>query len=281
MGSPRRAIGFVAAVALVPPSASAADEWVARPLTLPTLGYSADVGLGIGQTTLIEPFPKYDTPVGTKKPGTGVSIDAALGLPKGFELGVALGLRFAASGALTTADGYGRLFDSLPLHMDPGASWFANPEFRITESLFDATVAAGGFEVRFVPGFADTTANILVPGIPLRFRVPHVLRIDAELSFPVAFVNQNTWGVDVPVAVWFQEGQFFFGPVTGVFWNNPASGFDSGGVPSEVDIHAGVGGGVTIAGMFDVKAQLLTTRVNDSSWPSYVGGGLGVGLVMP
>lgn len=270
-----------AALGLLARPSFADQAWIARPLTLPTMAMSTDAAIGIGQVTLIDPTPLYDTPLGTRMAGTGLNLDAALGLPFQLEVGLNLGIRFGASGALTTANAYGRLFDPLSLHVDSGEQSFANPELRIREAFVDSALVAVGFELRFLPGFAAGSANVLVPGVPLRFRVPGVLRIDTGLNFPVSFSNGNTGGVDIPLAVWFQRERFFFGPLSGFFWNNPGSGFEYGGVPSEVDIHAGVGLGYTLGGIFDLKAQVLTTRINSSNWANYIGGGVGVGVVVP
>jgi hypothetical protein len=67
--------------------------------------------------------------------------------------------------------------------------------------------------------------------------------------------------------------------MSGFFWNNPGAGFEYGGVPTQVDIHAGIGIGYTI-GIWDLKAQVLTSRANDPNWASYIGGGAGLGIVV-
>jgi Caspase domain len=258
--------------------------WLSRPLTLHSLAFSADVALGVGQTTAIDAGPTYDTPVGTKKPGAGLNIEATLGLPARFEFGVRFGVRFGPNGALTNSDAYGRLFDPVSLHTDAGTYSFANPEFRIREALVDGEAAGVGFEARLTPGFADASNNIVTLGVPVRVRVrvPFGLRIDTGVYVPITFENTNTWGLEIPVALWFQYEHFFVGPLSGVFWNNPATGPEATeGVPSELDIHAGVGGGFTFGRYFDVKAQLLTTRLNHSDFTSYIGGGAGIGVVLP
>src|SRR5262249_33677715 len=136
-------------------------RWLERKLTLPTLAFSADAALGVGQSTAISPVPRFDTPLGTQLPGAGLNLEAAMGLPRGFELGVRFGVRFGQNGALSDADAYGRLFDPMSLRVDTGTYSFANPEFRITESLFDGRVAAVGFDVRLTPGFSNASSNIV------------------------------------------------------------------------------------------------------------------------
>jgi hypothetical protein len=273
--------GIVASLALTASVSQAAEPWVDRPLTLPALTVSADAALGVGQVTLVEPFPQYDTPVGTHKVGTGLDLELALGLPWHLEAGVAVGARFAASGALTTANAYGRLFDPLALHLAAGASGFANPEFRVRWAFLNSPLVAVGFETRLLPQVAPDSADVIVPAIPARIRLNGVLRIDTELAFPVSLANGDTGGIDIPLAAWWQYERFFFGLLTGIFWNNPASGYDYGGVPTQLDVHAGMGIGYTVAGICDLKAQVLTIRIDDPNWSRTIGAGFGVGLVMP
>lgn len=272
---------IVGAVGLCASTSLAATPWIERPLTLPPLRFTADAGLGIGQTTVIDPRPLYDTPVGTQKPGAGLNFEAALGLPLGMQVGMRMGVRFGASGPLTNADAYGTGFDPLTLHLDTGTYSFANPELRLQKSLVDFDAISAALDLRLALGLADETANIFMPGIPVRIRIPGVARIDSGVFTPILFAGPNTWGVEIPVAVWFQRDKFFFGPLSGFYWNNPAYGTEAqAGVPSEVDIHAGLGLGYTLGSLFDVKAQLLTTRINDASWAKYIGGGVGLGLVL-
>jgi hypothetical protein len=272
--------GVLAGIALATRPSLAAPPWIDRPLTLPALHVSADAALGVGQVTLIEPYPQYDTPVGTQKVGTGLDVEAAVGLPLNLEAGVALGVRFGASGALTTANAYGRLFDPLALHLAPGASSFANPEFHLRWAFVNSSLVAVGFQTRLLVQAAPDSADVVVPSIPVRVHIPGI-RIDAEFAVPVSLANGVTAGVDVPIEAWFAHEAFFFGPLTGVFVNTPASGYDYGGVPTEVDVHAGIGAGYTIAGICDLKAQVLTTRINDAAWARYIGGGGGVGVILP
>jgi len=256
--------------------------WLERRLTLPAFAWSAGVALGVGQSTSITPTPTYDTPLGTRLPGAGLDVEAALGLPGGFEVGVRLGIRFGPNGALTNSDAYGRLYEPLSLHVDAGNYSFANPELRIEERLFDHGAGAVAFEARLTPGFANGSANIVVLGTPLRFRVPRLLRIDTGVYVPISFAEFNTWGLELPLAVWLAHENFFAGPLTGIFWNNPAYGdLATQGYPSELDIHAGVGAGYTFGRYFDVKAQVLTTRANHSNWANYIGGGAGIDVLLP
>jgi hypothetical protein len=247
-------------------------------LTLPYLGFSADLGLGLGQSTVVDPSPDYNTPLGIQKPGLGMHLMAALGLPLGFEVGFAEGYRFAPSGILTSADSYGRLYDPVSLHIDTAARPFTNPEVRVTQALLDKRPLGFGEEVRLLVGVARS--SVLAPGLPVRFRVPDVVRIDTGIWVPISFV-ERTWGFELPLSVWFAHGPLFFGPMTGLFFNNPRNGTAPGGEPSEVAIHAGVAAGYTFERRVDLKAQVLTIRLGDPEWSRYIGGGLAVGVVLP
>jgi hypothetical protein len=278
----RRARGIFAVLFLYATTTFGADPWIARPLRLPPFGVSADAALGVAVSTSIYPAPKYDTPVGTLKPGAGLNIEAALGLPLGLAVGLRMGIRFGANGALTNADAYGRLYDPLSLHVDTGTDSLAEPELRVQETFVDTRVISAALDVRLIP----RNYSVLMPGVPLRFRIPRHLRIDTGVYFPIAFIDfishPANWGLELPVAAWVQHERIFAGLLSGFSWNN--QGTDppaSVGVPGEVDVRAGVGVGYTLGGLWDLKAQLLTTRINDASWTRYFGGGVGVGLVVP
>jgi hypothetical protein len=276
-----RSITATLALLFVTRTALAAAPWVRRPFVLPSLGVSADIGLGVGQLTLIDPYPLYDTPIGTTKVGSGLDMEAALGLFGCMELGLRLGARFSPGGALTVADAYGSLSDPTLLHVDTGTASFANPEFRLRLGFFDTPFAAGGLEIGVVPGASPGSDSVAMPGIPLRFRSPGKIRVDTGLYLPVTFVRQDNVGVEIPLALWLQHDDFFYGPLTGFFFNYPSNGFGRGDGPSELAIHAGVGVGYTVARVLDLKAQLLTLRLINSDWARAIGGGIDVGLVLP
>ena len=262
-------------------TSQAAEPWVRRPLVLPSLGLSADVGLGVGQITLIDPAPQYDTPIGTTKVASGLDVEGALGLFGWMELGLRLGERFSPGGALTDADAYGRLYDPMSLHFDTGTSSFANPEFRLRLAFFDTPVAAGGFDFRIVPGASSDSPSIIAPGIPLRFRAPGQVGVDTGLSVPVSLFSKDTWGIEIPLAIWFQRGDFFYGPLTGFFFNYPSNGRGPGDGPTQFDMHGGIGAGYTVAKILDFKAQVLTLRMTSPDLGRAIGGGVDVGLVLP
>jgi hypothetical protein len=253
-----------------PGRARAAGPFVDAPLVLPPLRFSADVGIGFGTV--------QSAPV-----GGGTSLAAAIGLPFLGELGVRVGYRFDDSGIAGNADHFARLFD--PIVSEPGASQLTNPEIRLLGGLIGEEAFQLGLETRFIiPTDPTTDASgqrvssfAITPGVPMRIHVPGFLRIDTGLYLPVAFTATTSYSLDVPAQAFFAVADAFFGPVTGVRYNNPG-----GGAGSTVDVPLGIAGGYTLGGRVDLKAQLRTERINDGGWASrYLGGGLGVGLRLP
>jgi hypothetical protein len=269
--------------------ARAAGPFVDAPLTLPPLHFSGDVGLGFGTFQNFGFSNPGDpssplVPQGGTQVGWGMNLEAAVGLPFVGELGVRIGYRFGQDGVAANADHFGRLFD--PIVSEPGASSFANPEIRVRGSLFSLEAIELGLESRIIlPTDSSTTGDgqrisffTVTPGVPIRIHVKGFLRIDTGPWLPISF-NQNTsYSLDIPAQAFFQFGDAFFGPLTGIRYNAPG-----GGVDSSVDIPLGIGAGYTVAGgRVDLKVQVRTDRLNDANWASqHLGGGLGVGLRLP
>ncbi|MGH7270833.1 MAG: hypothetical protein ACREJ3_10425, partial [Polyangiaceae bacterium] len=164
-------------------------------------------------------------------------------------------------------------------------SQLSNPEVHLRGSLIAERVFELALETRLIiPTDTSTTADgqrvsffAVTPGVPMRVHVPGLLRIDTGLYLPVAFNASTSYSVDVPVQAFFTYQNAFFGPVTGVRFNAPG-----GQLGSTTDLPLGLAGGYTLGGRVDLKVQVRTERVNDSSWASqYLGGGLGVGLRLP
>lgn len=259
-------------------SASADKPFVDRPLTLPLLHMSADAGIGFGQGA---PPPTVDQ-AGNSHPsalkfGWGSNLDAAVGLPFVGELGVRFGFRFDQNGVNAGwgmgADHFARLFD--PIVDGPGGDTFANPEIRLRGSLLDLEVVQLGLETRAVLPIADGSDFVLTPGVPVRIHLPTLARIDTGVWVPIAFTSNTGFTVDVPAQLFFQVGSAFFGPLTGLRYNNPGDG------SSSVDVPAGLGGGYTLGGILDLKVQVRTERINDANWTQFIGGGIGAGLRLP
>lgn len=277
-------IGALAAAALfVSASASAADSWVERPLSLKTGTFNIEAGLGVGQ---------YLSPSGTKI-GTASNLEAAVGLPFFGELRVRSGFRFAHTpdpGAkdrnfqttFNNPDYYARLFDHETANYGFG-DW-ANPEISLRGSIVGAEVAAVGLETRVVIPIDSTSGWSVSPGLPVRFRIPKIARIDTGIFayLPASDDHANQYIVSVPAQLWFQIDNAFVGPMTGLRYNRFTSTIsDATGQSTRTDITAGVGGGYTFAERFDLKAQVYVARINDSDWSKTLGAGVGVGILLP
>jgi hypothetical protein len=282
-------------------SARAEGPFVDAPLTLPPLHFSADMGLGFGtfQNYATNPSnPSGPTVLqGGTQVGWGMNLEADVGLPYVGQLGLRIGYRFGPgigansgdpeatsvpAGALANADHFGRLFD--PIQSEPGISSFANPEVLLRGNLIDLRPFQLGLETRVIIPTGDGSVFALTPGVPMRIHLPGFMRIDTGLYLPVAFFSTASYSLDIPVQVFFQVGNAFFGPMTGLRYNVLETSDDEGNTTqtSTVDIPVGIAGGYTVGGILDIKAQLRTERINDANWASqYLGGGVGVGLRMP
>jgi hypothetical protein len=256
--------------------AAAAKPWIERPLSLETLHAQIQAGVGFGQYTDVS---------GSSKFGMGSNLEAAIGLPFFGELSLRTGYRFGNPGRAAQADYYARLFDHETANMG-NAAW-ANPEIRLRGSIVDLEVAGVGLETRFVVPLADGSNFSIAPGLPVVFRIPKLARIDTGIFVPIAFNDQTQYTISVPAQLWFQVDDFFFGPMTGIRYNRIATinidttGAKTNSSTTRTDIPLGIGGGYTIGGMFDIKAQLYMLRVNDSDWSRTIGGGLGVAVLLP
>lgn len=257
---------------------------------------SADVGVGFGQYTDIQPDPNDPTSTidNGQKLGAGTNVEVAAGLPLGVEVGLRTGVRFGDSGIDSNADAFARLFDKESFAVGGGA--LANPELRARVNVLDAKVVEVGVELRGAVPIATHLYNgpdsphstfALEAGVPVRLHLPCIFRVDTGLFVPVLFgipgppdengnpTTTTTSGFDIPVQLWIQAGDFFFGPMTGVRYTQLVL------EPDTTDVLAGVGAGYTLFRMVDIKAQIYTPRVNDSAWSRYLGGGLGVGVTVP
>ena len=273
------AIAALAPLAIVAAASSARadddnNDWVDRPLALEKFHAKFEAGLGFGQAS---------TATG-QQIGTGMNLEGAVGLPFLGEVSLRSGYRFGSSGANAQADYYGRMFDH-ETALAPGVAGtqaFANPEIALRSAMVDLKVFAIGFETRLTLPIADNTVVSVSPGLPIRIRIPGLMRIDTGVFVPVGDSNNVEYTISVPVAAWFQVHDAFFGPMSGVRFNHlDVSVGDLGGTANRTDVTAGFGGGYTLGGMLDIKAQVYTQRINDASWSDYLGGGVGVALLIP
>ena len=261
---------------------SAKSPFVDVPLTLRPLHFAAEAAVGFGT---------YEANGGSHV-GAGGNLAAAIGLPFLGEFGADIAQRFGNDGVQvgapvagpSGADHFGRLFN--PVLTEPGSANFANPEFHLRGTLVPLDVFELGLETRLTVPTSDGSYWTFTPGLPMRIHLPGIMRIDVGLWLPILLVStanvngytgpSQVYVLDIPVQAFFQIGDAFVGPETGIRIVN------IGGTPSTTDIPAGVGGGYTFGGILDVKAQLRTERINSGGWASNAfGGGLGVGLRIP
>jgi hypothetical protein len=273
------ALGAIVSALQAPRIAAADEPFVDRPLTLKPFHLSADAGLGFGQG---QGAPSFDSqgnvlPAGVTL-GWGANFEAAVGLPFLGEVGVRLGYRFGQDGINAGwgfgADHFARLFD--PVVAEPGASAVTNPEIRLRGTMLDATIVQVGLETRVIIPTDSSSSFELVPGVPVRIRLPGFARIDTGVWLPIELNSSTSYTIDLPGQLFFQADNAFFGPMTGIRFN-----FPGGGASSTTDVPAGIGGGYTLSSVIDLKVQVRTERINDVDWSKYIGGGVGVGLRLP
>jgi len=267
--------GSVLSLTMFTKSAHAVEPWLDRPLTLPSLHASADIGLGFGQYQ----SGLYD-PVKDEAPhswGSGASIEAAVGVPILGEVGIRTGLRFGDDGKASQADRFGRLFDKQTFNgRATGTDTFANPEIFLRGTLVDVNIVAVGLETRFSLPAADSTKFGWAPGIPVRIRIPNVARLDTGVYVPFVFDDKTIYSFDIPAHLWFQSDQLFFGPLVGFRFNHiPGSGDQS---ENEGTIRLGGGVGYTVLSFIDLKAQVYFDRVNKFQQGDNLGNMLGLGF---
>jgi hypothetical protein len=256
-----------AALAVAPDARADGKPFVDVPLTLPPLHFGGEAGIGFGT---------YQVPGASTKVGWGSNFDAAIGLPFLGELGARVGYRFGADGVAAYANHYARLFD--PIMNEPGANNFDNVEMHLRGSIVSVDVFELGLETRVVIPTDSTSVVAFTPGLPMRIRIPDFMRIDTGLwlSIPSESNPNFYYALDVPAQAYFQIGDAFVGPQTGVRFTNPG-----GGAGSYTEVPLGVGGGYTFGGVLDIKAQLRTEHINSSPSPLGFGGGLGLGIRVP
>jgi hypothetical protein len=280
----KRACWSLVLATLTAGGAAAAEDrsWVDRPLALDPLHASFGVGLGVGQyqTVAFDPVTLAPAPTGQKF-GTGALFDAAVGLPFFGELGVRIGYRFGAP--LAQGDSFARLYD----HEAPyggntagnafgGSSW-SNPEFRLRGTLFDAHVVQMTLETRVIAPIVDSAPDVSIsPGAGVRIHVPNFMRIDTgvfAIYAPDAITNV---ALSLPVQVWFQVDDAFFGPMTGFRHD-----FGANGAPDRNEIPGGLGGGYTFGKMLDVMGQVYAYNLDSTTWSQSLGAGIAVQVLVP
>ncbi len=247
----------LAVIAARAPTAQAAGPWAARPDTLPKGVFAFDVGLGGVHA------PATDT---TSITGFGVNLEATFGVTSRLQLGLRTGIRAGLDGRVTGADAYGRLYDSI--NFGTRSSPIANPEFAITGNVSRGEHVEVALQGRvFLPAETNSSAG-LVFGVPVRFRVGQVARIDTGGFVPLIFSNPLQSGLVVPVDIWFQvSDRVWLGPMTGMRFRRAGQ-----------DLRIGFGLGVQAASFLDFKAQLVVPAVNQDQGGRFYGFGVGVEL---
>lgn len=263
--------------------------WVDLPLTLKPLHVSADVGIGFGQYEVPSGDAAHpSTAAPQNKLGWGSNIEAAVGLPFIGELGARVGYRFGNVGADAQADHFARLFD--PVVNEPGSDALTNPEIYLRGSLVDVTVVQIGLETRAIiptasncapasSGLQTTCYFALTPGAALRVHVPGLARIDTGAYFPIAFDPSTDFSIQIPAQAFFQIQDAFVGPLTGLRYDHYTA--QDGTASSTTRLTLGIGGGYTLGGMLDIKAQVYTEDLTGGEMAKHIGGGVGVGLRVP
>jgi len=249
-------------------SSFAASEWVDRGLTMPQLGVSFDLGVGVAHTN----GAAADT-------GVGLNLEAALGILDNLQISLRAGLRMGGGAKATQADAQGRLFD-LETY-GTGGDLFANPELRVLGRLLDLSVVELGLEGRLYVPFETGTRTSFLLGVPLRLHFGRIVRIDTGVYVPVIFYDigggpvANAVSANIPVAVWFQATRrFFVGPLAEIRANNDDAAL---GIDRAAGVLLGLGLGYQISQFADFKASFDFPRLNGSPGPDF-GAGAGLGL---
>lgn len=244
------ASGVFFALTAIAPSSHAADRWVDRPMTLPSIVFAGDVGLGVGHTR----FPTLGRNV--SHTGLGMNLEGALGVTDRLELGFRTGLRFGNDGRATGADGYGRTLWTETY--GTGADNFANPELRIRWVAYSGSIAEVGLDGRvFLPVENGTNFGMMF-GVPLAFHVSEILRIDTGAYIPVVLNDPAFNGLAIPAYFWFQPtAKLWLGPMASLRFLDPGPGNHN------THLLLGFGLGYQVASSVDLKTMILFPTVED------------------
>lgn len=248
-------------------TASAAEPWVERRLTLPKHDWAFDFALGIGhrQTPFLTPFGTNTRSV----TGPGLNLELKVSVIEHLELGFRTGARFGDDAIFASADYYGRMYDRQSFALGNGT--MANPEARIRGELVDLEVFELALEGRVVLPFDPRSRAGILFGVPLAIHIGSIVRLDTGVYIPVVFNDPTVAAFSLPFDAWFQvSNKVWLGPMTGV-----RVGTNSG-APTDVSI--GFGLGYQIASFVDLKTMVLVPDINHSPAFREVGAGIGVQL---
>jgi hypothetical protein len=238
-------LGAVIALVALPRVASAADVYVARPITLPRFDWAFDFGLGVGHAETGGNNPRTWT-------GPGLNFEGAVGLTSHLELGFRGGIRMNDDARVVGADRYGRLFDTLTF--GTGGDTFSNPEFRITGAIVNAEIVEIALEGRAILPFETGTRFGGMFGVPFLFHIPTIIRLDTGVYIADIFRDPNRPVLLAPARLWFQVSEkVWLGPMAQIA-HTPATG--------NVDVLLGFGLGVQLHRIVDFKTQFYFPAIN-------------------
>ncbi len=236
-------------------AASAADQWVSRPITLPRATFAFDAGLGVSHLGL-----GNDVSI----TGAGANLEGAVGITSHIQLGVRTGIRAGADGKALGADAYGRLFDSLTYGV--GRDTLANPEISLRGAIVRTEVVELALDGRtWLPVEPGTRPGILF-GVPVLIHLGGLARLDMGGYALLVTTNPVQGGILVPVDVWFQPTRkLWLGPLTGLRFRKNGT-----------DLRAGFGLGYQLASFVDFKTQFVFPQINQDDGRREFGFGAGV-----
>jgi hypothetical protein len=248
-------------------TASAAEPWVDRRLTLPRHDWAFDLALGVGhiEAPIVTPFGTSTGGV----TGPGLNLELKVSVIEHLELGFRTGARFGDEAIASNADYYGRMYDRQSFA--PGNGTMANPEARVRGELVDLDVFELALEGRLVVPVDPRSRAGIMMGVPLAFHLGSIVRLDTGVYIPVVFEDPTVAAFSLPLDAWFQVSpKLWLGPMTGVLVGTRS------GTPTDVSL--GFGLGYQVASFVDLKTMLLAPSINHSTLFHEVGAGIGVQL---
>jgi hypothetical protein len=292
---PRTAVAMTLAVGIATLSnhAHATPRWVDRLLTLPgPVAGSIDIGGTIAHADQDLGLPPPVCQGNCSWNGTGVSVDAVIGIASRVDIGLRVGFRGfndngnINEGAVANADSYGRFYDQLTFigaypNLVYGDYAVTNPELHVRVRILHIKhIFELGVEGRTIFPFAAGTVATQIVGVPMALHFGRVVRFDfggyTDFIFRDAAAGGAIFTLDLPAAFWFQvHDRVFLGPMFG-FRVYSTNVYPAGSVWQNADFNLGFGLGVSLARYVDFKFQVYFPRIEDGA--QYVGAGAGVGF---
>jgi hypothetical protein len=225
-------------------------SFISRGLNLPNSAVELGLGLGLGHTSAID----YT--------GLGLNLELGYGINSNLELRARTGVRFAQAGKATDADRYGRPVETETYNVGDGA--VANPEIGVRFNLVRGATPEVALDARVQLPLDGPLG--LTFGVPVALRLGSRLRLDTGIFVPMRFADSGTAiDVSLPFHFWFRNGNTFFGPITGITFQN-----DDG--PTRIPF--GIGVGTPLSYDADVRFWLLFDNIKQEKKDLGVGVGL-------